>query len=125
MKKLLPILSLGVCALALGEDQPDVSIVDFIMAVINAAGGLKGASILAGVGIVIQLLMLFFRTPLALFASKFKLVVVAGLSLVGGIVGLAASGMSIGEALLHSSTLAFAQVFFHQVYVQFIKKESA
>jgi len=95
---------------------------DEIMALLASLGGLKGMGVLGIVAVVVQGLMLFFRTPLADFAGKWKLTIVLGLSLVGGVVGLVATGMAWLPALLHSTTLAAAQVFIHQLVKQVTEK---
>lgn len=87
-------------------------------ALIQALGGLKGAGILAIVAVVIQALMFFFRTSLADFAGKWKIVIVTGLSLIGGVVGLRLTGVDWLAAIVNSGTLAAAQVFAHQLITQ-------
>jgi hypothetical protein len=103
---------------------------DFIGLLLQSLGGLKGASSLAIAGIVVQLLMKFVGTPWAdkLFANAgpWKLIIVALLSYLSGVVGLMASaGLSFGAAALHSSVLAAFMVFLNQVYKQFIEKKPA
>ncbi len=90
---------------------------------IKSIGGLKGASALGIAVAITQALMLFFRTPLANFAGKWRLVVLTGLSLVVCVLALRVAGVDWLTALVHSSTLTTAQVFGNQMFKQF-KKES-
>lgn len=94
-----------------------------IQALLVALGGLKGASALAIVAVVVQGLMLFFKTKLASFAGKFQLLVVMFLSLLGGVFALKMSGVDWGAAIIHSQTLAALQVFLHQIFKQFLVKK--
>lgn len=92
---------------------------------IESLGGLKGASTLAIIAFIVQLLMLLLRTQLGAFAGKWRLVVVLGLTMVGGVIALKMQGMEWVAAILHSSTLAAAQVFGHQMFKQFYEKKKA
>jgi len=100
----------------------DISNSEFIQSLIVAIGGFSGASTLAVVGIIVQLLIKFFKTPIALFASKYKLVIVSGLSVVGAVIGLSMQGVDLLSAIMSGGTLAAIQVFVHQIYKQFIEK---
>jgi hypothetical protein len=106
----------------------DVSMIDFITLLIQSLNGLKGAGALAAAGVLVQLVLAFAKTPLAgLFFQKLpsgmKLVAVTGLSVVAGVVALLVSGVTLGAALVHSSTLAAFTVFAHQVYKHFFQKK--
>jgi type IV secretory pathway VirB2 component (pilin) len=85
----------------------------------HSLGGLKGASALAITTVIVQAIMLFFRTPLAGFAGKYRLLIVAGLSLVVGFLGLMIAGVDWKLAFLHANTIGALQVFGHQVVNQF------
>lgn len=109
------------------EDDPK-EVLDttlFLKALMESIGSFKGASTLMMVALVLQLLMLFFRTQLAAFAGKWKLLVVYGLSLFGGVLALKATvpGMEWLAAFLHSNSLAAMQVLAHQVKKQFWDKK--
>lgn len=104
------------------QDLPPPSL-DEIGQLLGSLGGLKGASALVIVGVVVQALMLVLRIPALKIADKYKLVAVALLSLVGGVVMLLKDGVPLGAALVHSSVLAAVQVFLHQIYKQFIEKK--
>lgn len=103
---------------------------DFIMALLQSIGGIKGASTLTIVGIVLQVLFQFMHTPL--FGSVFKkvdgakkLLIILFLTLVSGVVSLMqTSDLSLSAALIHSSTLAAFSVFANQLYKQFVEKKS-
>lgn len=89
---------------------------------VKSLGGLKGAGALAISLIVVQAIMLFFRTPLANFAGKWRFLVVAGLSIVTGFIGMLVAGVDWKLALMHADVLAAVQVFFHQLVKQFLTK---
>lgn len=93
-----------------------------IMSFITALGGLKGAGAFVIAGIVVQGLMLLFRSKLGDFAGKFKILVVYFLSIASGIIALKIAGVDIGAAFVHSNTLAALQVFLNQLYKQFFEK---
>lgn len=93
---------------------------DDLKALFNSIGGLKGAGAMGIVILLIQGLMLFFRSKLADFAGKWRLSIVYGLSMVLGILALHVAGVDWLTALLHSNTIAAAQVFGHQAYDQFL-----
>jgi len=103
-----------------------VSNEDFIKLLIESIGGVKGASTLAIVGIVVQLVMAFFNTKFGgnLVKGSVKLLIVTGLTLVGGVIGLMVSGgLDIGAALIHSTTLSALMVFVNQLIKQFKKED--
>ena len=111
------------------EVLPEVPTQDFISFLIQSLGGLKGAGTLAIVAAVVQILIMFLKTPLfgQLFknvSGSIKLLIVTALSLVGGVVGLmSVEGLTIGAALVHSTTLTAFTVLAHQLYKQFIEKK--
>ncbi len=109
-----------------GSDDADLSqelpVGDLLKAVTESVTSWKGLGALGIAALVVQLLMLVFRTTLMNWAGKWKLVVVYVLSLAAGYMALMVAGASWSEALLHSQTLAAAQVFVNQLYKQFIKK---
>ena len=102
---------------------------EFIKFLIQSIGGISGASTLVIVGIVVQVLMKFLSAPisgnlLGALNGNLKLLVVSGLSLVGGTVGLMSiEGLSFLSALVHSTTLNALLVFGHQIYKHFIEKK--
>lgn len=106
----------------------DVSMIDFITLLIQSLNGLKGAGALGAAAVLVQLVLAFAKTPLAgMFFEKLpsglKLVTVTGLSVLAGVVALLVSGVTLGAALVHSSTLAAFTVFAHQVYKHFFQKK--
>lgn len=109
--------------LAFGQDvtQP-LETEAFLGLLLQGLGGLKGASTLAIVAFVVQTVMHLFRTPLANFAGKWKLVIVVSLSLVGTVLGLMVQGMGFLPALFNGATLAAVQVLVNQVIKQFSEK---
>jgi hypothetical protein len=93
---------------------PDQALSMFLVAI----GGFKGATALGIVGGVVQILMILLRSPLGQLAGKYKLLIVTGLSLVGGFIGLLISGVSWPLALMHGTVLSAVQVFAHQLIIQ-------
>ena len=94
-----------------------------IIAFLEAIGGWKTLGTLGVVMIVVQALLLFVIRPgLIKIEGKWKLVLVQGLTLIFGVASLiAVSGLSLGEALLHSQTLVAFQVLIHNIWKQFVK----
>lgn len=119
--KLLFVLSF-VSLVVFGQDLPEVTQAE-VAALFQSIGGLKGAGTLGVVAFVVQALMLGARSFLAGLLGKYKLLVVLLLTMVGGVLGLLTQGVELGAALVHSSTLAAAQVLLHQVYKEFIEKK--
>lgn len=93
---------------------------EFLLASMN---GLQGAGVLGGSLIVVQILIRALDQP---FANRFfskrsgwqKLAIVAGLTFLVTPLGLVATGLPIGAALLHTSTLTAFQVLINQIYAQ-------
>lgn len=110
-----------------GTDPDDLddplATVDFLKALVDSIGGMKGAGVMVLVVIVVQLLMLFLRTPLAAFAGKWKMLIIYSLSMVGGLLALMAADVDWKAALLHSNTLAAVQTWLHQIWKQFVVKK--
>ncbi len=85
------------------------------LALLAGIGGLKGAALAV---VVIQGLMLFFRTNLADFAGKWKLLIVSGLSFAAAFVGILSTGAPWTTAIVDGAVLAAFQVFANQVWKQ-------
>lgn len=122
---LLAVLFLPLLALAQAEPASlpsELTTAQALAQLLQALGGLKSATVLGIVGLVIQAGLLFFRTQLANFAGKWKLVIVTGLSLVGGVVTLVSLGTPWLAALSSSATLASLQVFGNQLWKQLSEK---
>lgn len=102
---------------------------DFIMMLLESIGGMKGASTLAIVFAVVQILLKFLNTEL--FGKWFKdmkgstkLTIVLALTMISGVLSLmTVGGLTLGAALLHSTTLASFSVLANQLYKQFVVKE--
>lgn len=103
---------------AFGQDvqPPSGQEITQFLALLSGVGGLKGAALIA---LVIQGLMLFFRSGLANFAGKWRLAVVLGLSFVGSFVGVIATGKPWTAAILDGAVIAAFQVFANQMWKQF------
>jgi len=103
-----------------GDQTVDLDSGIFISAVVTAMGGMSGLGALGIVALCIQLLMLFFRTPLASFAGKWKLVIDLSLSLVGGFLAQMFNGLPWYGALLSAGSLTAVQVLVNQIWKQFL-----
>jgi len=90
---------------------------------LNAIGGLKGAGTLGIVAFVAQAILLVARTTIGDLAGKWKLAIIAFVSVVGSLTGLMMEGMSLVLALTHGTVLAAVQVLAAQVYIQIKKKD--
>jgi len=91
----------------------------------SVLGSLKqtsGFKILGIVALLVQVLVLFFKFLMERLAGIYRLLIMNLLTLVVGIVFLRLQGISWVEAMIHSQTTAMAQVFFHQIIKQFLKK---
>lgn len=130
MLLLLPLFLLLVCSTAFAQAASlpvtDIATNDAVGQLLQSLGGLKGASGLAIAAAITQAVVLFFRTPLANFAGKYRLLIVLGLNIGLGVLTLMTQGgLSVGAALLHSMTLSAFSVFGHQVYKQLTEKKDA
>lgn len=109
---------------ALPTELVEVDTADALMFLLQSLGGIKGASTLAIVVLVSQLLMKFVATPLLKLDGAMKLLIISGLTIVGGVAGLMIqTGIDLGAALMHSSILAALSTYVHQLYKQFIVKK--
>jgi type IV secretory pathway VirB2 component (pilin) len=117
---LLVLFVISFAALAQGEViVPPTG--DELVKLLQSIGGAVGAGTLAIVAVVVQGVLLFFRSSFAKFAGIWQLVIVNGLTLAVGVVALKAQGVEWSAALLHSQTLAALQVLVHQVWKQLSK----
>lgn len=91
-------------------------------AFLEGIGGLKGAGTLAIVAVIVQGLSLVLKLPQMPVPGKTKLVIVTGLTFVGGVLALKLQGLDWASVVLHSTTLSAFQVFAHQIYKQFVVK---
>ena len=100
--------------------EPSADELTKYLAVLGSIGSLKGMALAAA---IIQGLMLFFRSSMAAFAGKYKLVIVAGLSFVAAFVGGLAAGKPVGAVILDGAVLTALQVFANQAIKQFSEKK--
>lgn len=119
---LILVLAWPVYALAQAASLPaDLSTQEALGQVLQTVGGLKGATVLGITAVILQIAFFAFRTPLASFAGKWRLLIVAALSLVSGTFALVANGVPWLQALGDANTLAALQVLGHQTIKQFTK----
>lgn len=113
--------------MAFAQDAP-IPTDQFLMFILQSIGGIKGASALAIVGISVQIVIKFLSSDLCNqvfkgFSGFAKLITVSSLTLISGVLSLMiSSGMGLGAALLHSSTLAAFMVLIDQIIKQFKNK---
>lgn len=104
---------------------------DFIALFIASLGGLKGASVLAIVGIVLKILFAFLNSELAgkigflrQLDSGVKLFVILCISYLSGVITLmTVNGLSFGAAFIHSTSMSALIVLLNQGYKKFIEKK--
>lgn len=113
---------------AFGQATDVVADSTFFKELFDLVMNYKNLSSAAGVIAVVQLLVMFLKTPA--FSKVFKnvsgalkMLIVSGLTLVLGVLTLKETGLSTAQALADSSTLVLIQVFVHQVYLQFFVKK--
>ena len=107
---------------AFADDVVTVPTEQFIGAAFQFLGGLAGLKGMALVLAVVQLAMLFFRSPLASFAGKHRLLIVLSLTLLTSVVTLVSQGLPLMAALMHGTSLSALQVLGHQLWKQFVEK---
>lgn len=115
------------------ESLDGVTVSQQLSALSESMNGADGAVALGGVAVASQFLMRVLRNPRfqALIRreipARWRLVIVSAMSVAGGVLALREQGVAWDAALLHSSTLAAAQVLVHNVWTQFgepvLKKE--
>lgn len=91
---------------------------------VDSLGGIKGAGTLGIILLVVQGLMLLLRSKAGDLAGQLRLLLVIGLTMVGGIISLRIQGIQWVSVLTNSATLASFQVFLHQIYSQFVEKKA-
>jgi len=97
----------------------DPSFIEFLKVSFN---GLKGAGVLGGSAIVVQIIIKALAQPFAgCFFERLtgfnKLLVVSALTMLVTPIGLmSGAGLSLGASLLHSSSLTSFMVFIHELY---------
>lgn len=144
MKKLIPWISLLAFGLSAGvalgaivensgltEAQAALPVspefLDFLVASFN---GMKGASVFGAAAIMIQLIIKALDQPFSKhwFGNKSgfnKLLIISGLTFAVTPLGLiSGAGLSIGAALMHSTTLASFMVFLNQLYKQAMEEKA-
>lgn len=113
------------------EVAPVMPTDDFLKLFIDSLGGLKGASVLGIVLIVLKLLFSFLNSELAGslgFMRKMdpalKLFIIMVISYATGVITLiSVNGLSVGAALIHSTSMTSLIVLLNQGYKKFIEKK--
>lgn len=107
---------------------PPTTTNDVLSAVLALIGGAKGASTLAIVGMVVQLLSAFVLSPLwdsLKLDPKYKFLAFALASVVGSVVPLMMQGQSFLMAISSSAVLILLMQYGHRIYELFFEKKQA
>ena len=108
---------------------PVLDNLQFLELLIASIGGMKGASTLAIVGIVLKILLAFLNSEMGLKSFRnlkgaSKLCIVLGMSYASGIITLmAVNGLGFWAAFVHSSSLSAFVVLSNQMYKKFLEKK--
>lgn len=110
-----------------GAVHQSVNLEGYFKLLIDSLGGLKGASSLAIIAAVIQILMAtlnldVLQTKLPKIVGKYKFLFIYFLTCVSAVIALRMQGLDLLTALFHSNTLAAYQVFMHQAVKQMNEK---
>lgn len=99
-----------------------VPIESWVLETLNWVLSLQGASVLAIAAGATQAVMRFFKTSLGEVAGKYRLLIVAGLTTVGVVLGGVASGVPLMGVLFSAAFLTAVEVFAHQIKKQFFEE---
>lgn len=107
--------------------EQNIDLQNYFKLLVESLGGVQGASTMAILAIVIQLLMATLRldvlqSKLPPIVGKYKFIFIYALSMVSGILALRMQGLDLMASLFHSNTLAAYQVFMHQAVKQISEK---
>lgn len=120
--KRLAVLSFALVGLfAFAEDA--VPTESWLLQILTFVSTVKGLSTVALAAGITQLVMVFFKTPLAGFAGKYKLLLVSALTPVSLLLAAMATGVSLKGAIGQAPVIAALQVFLHQAIKQFTESE--
>jgi len=108
---------------AAGVDMGEPSYEDWL-AFLMSLKGTVGLGTLGIAGVLVQGLLLLFRSQFVKMDGKQKLMLVQFLSVVAGMVGLKSQGIDWAAAFMHANTLGAVQVFAHQIYKQFFDRSA-
>lgn len=118
------VMAIGLLAAAAVFADDVVPTQDFISALIQGILSAKGMGTLMIVGLAVQMIIMFLKTPLfgSLFHNldgKWKLALVGGLTLAGTLVSQVGQGMTILQVLSNSVNLTALMVFLNEIYQNF------
>lgn len=124
--KMFMMIMFMVPAIAFAQDAA-IPTDQFLMYLLQSLGGLKGASALAIIGLVVQIIVKFLNSDLSNqvfknFSGFGKLVSISALTIVSGVITLIIQGMSPLAAIFHSTTLAAIMVLVNQFAQQYKKQ---
>jgi hypothetical protein len=124
----LSVLFLGVVAIA--QSVTSTTLVNMqppdaqeVAGFIKAIGGWKMLGLMGIAMGAVQAAILVIRSNFVKLEGQYTLLLVLGLSLISGVLVLTSGGMALGEAAIHSQTLAALQVFINQIWKQFVEKD--
>lgn len=120
--KRLAILSLSLIGLYAFADEV-VATESWLLQILTFVSTMKGLSTVALAAGITQLVMVFFKTPLAGFAGKYKLLLVSALTPIALLLAAMATGVSLKGALGQAPVITAIQVLVHQILKQFTESE--
>lgn len=132
MKKIIFITTLLLPIISLAQStnlEQTIDLENYLQFLIQSLGGLKGASSLASIAIITQIIMQTLRLPfvqskLPPLMGKHKFTIIYLLSTITGILTLKIQGLGWLTSLIHSNTLAAYQILIHQAFKQFKEKNN-
>lgn len=120
-------------AAAFAQLDPGLEIVaneDFLKFLIASIGGTPGAGAMGTVLLVVQLVVMFLKTPASgeVFKSLSglaKYILIMVLSIVGGVIALKIQGLDLLSAIMHSSVLGLVSIGINQGLKQWADAKKA
>lgn len=101
--------------------EDSVATESWLLQILTFVSTIKGASTVAIAAGVVQLVMIFFKTPLAAFAGKTKLLLVSALTVPALLLAAMATGVTWQTALGQAPVLAAFQSLLFQIWKQFFE----
>lgn len=123
MTNLVVVIGILFPLIVFGVDVSPLPDSSFWAELLKVLGGVKSMGVASLVVAFTQLAMVFFRTELANFAGRWKIVTVLGLSVVFSIAGGIGAGLSLSQSIFSGATLSALQVFAYEFYRHWADKD--
>ena len=88
---------------------------------LSSLNGVQGAGALGVTVLIVQTLILVFKSQFLKLKKQYKILSVTLLTMIVGVLSLKISGLDWASCFLHSTTLSAAQVFAHNFLKSFLK----